>query len=77
MDDVGQQALLRLLVHLLFLIISWWAIQAIRFDPLIKKGKVIQARILMILLTIGLSTLVSNFFLTYLDYSTQLRYLFK
>ncbi|MGC4379094.1 DUF1146 family protein [Fictibacillus sp. Mic-4] len=77
MDDVGQQALLRLLVHLLFLVVSWWAIQAIRFDPLIKKGKVIQARILMILLTIGLSALVSNFFLTYLDYSTQLRYLFK
>lgn len=41
-----------------------------------KKGKVVQARLLMILLTIAIGTAVANFFLDYLNYSQQLPYLF-
>lgn len=75
-EQAGQQALLHILVYLLFLVITWWAMQAIRFDTYIKKGKVIQARVLFVLVTIAVASLVSSFFLTYLNYSTQLKYLF-
>ncbi|WP_420794954.1 DUF1146 family protein [Fictibacillus macauensis] len=67
---------MNLFVYLLFLGMTWWALLAVRFDTFIKKGKVIQARILFILVTIAIASLVSNFFLSYLKYSTQLKYLF-
>jgi uncharacterized integral membrane protein (TIGR02327 family) len=76
MIEIGQQALLHIIVHLLFLVIIWWAMQAINFDRWIKKGKVIQARVLYILLVISLASLASDFFLKYLQYSTNLSQLF-
>jgi len=76
MIPVGQQALLHIIVHLLFLVIAWWALQAVHFDKWIKKGKVMQARVLYIMLVISLTSLVSDFFLKYLQYSTNLGQLF-
>jgi uncharacterized integral membrane protein (TIGR02327 family) len=76
MVEIGQQALLHILVHLLFLVIVWWAMQAINFDAWIKKGKVMEARVLYILLVISLASLTSDFFLKYLQYSTNLSQLF-
>ncbi|MBY6037316.1 DUF1146 family protein [Fictibacillus nanhaiensis] len=76
MIPIGQQALLHIIVHLLFLVIAWWAMQAIHFDSWIKKGKVMQARVLYILLVISLASLASDFFLKYLQYSTNLSQLF-
>ncbi|NEU03194.1 DUF1146 domain-containing protein, partial [Escherichia coli] len=73
---LGQQAAIGIVVHLIFIAVTWWALQAVNIDPLIKKGKVVQARLLMILLTIAIGTAVANFFLDYLNYSQQLPYLF-
>lgn len=75
MVPFGQQALLNILVNLLFVVITWWAIQGIQIERFIKKGRVQQARVLMILLTIAVSSLVSTFFLNYLSWSLQLRHL--
>ncbi len=72
----GQQALLSIISHLLFIVITWWALQAIRIDALIKPNHVWQARVLLILLTIAIGTTVSNFFLDYLIFSQQLPLLF-
>nr|WGD85864.1 DUF1146 family protein [Bacillus subtilis] len=76
MSVLGQQAAIGIVVHLFFIAVTWWALQAVNIDPLIKKGKVVQARLLMILLTIAIGTVVANFFLDYLNYSQQLPYLF-
>ncbi|WLD93142.1 DUF1146 family protein [Alkalihalobacillus sp. AL-G] len=75
MVPFGQQALLNILVNILFVVITWWAIQGIHFEKFIKKGNVQQARVIMILLTIAISSLVSTFFLNYLSWSLQLRLL--
>ncbi|MCC2527768.1 DUF1146 family protein [Bacillus halotolerans] len=76
MNVLGQQAAIGIIVHLIFIAVTWWALQAVNIDPLIRKGKVVQARLLMILLTIAIGTTVGNFFLDYLNYSQQLPYLF-
>lgn len=76
MSVLGQQAAIGIVVNLIFIAVTWWALQAVNIDPLIKKGKVVQARLLMILLTIAIGTAVANFFLDYLNYSQQLPYLF-
>ncbi|MBU7594370.1 DUF1146 family protein [Metabacillus halosaccharovorans] len=76
MPDYGQLALISMIVHLAFIIVTWWALQALNIDKWIKAGKVIQARVLLILLTIAIGSIVSNFFLDYLLWSQQLPTLF-
>jgi uncharacterized integral membrane protein (TIGR02327 family) len=68
----GQQALVSIIVHLLFIGLSWWALQALNFEKLLRKNHVVQARVLYILLAIVLGSTVSNFFLDYLLWSQQL-----
>lgn len=61
MEEIGQQAAVSIIVHLFFIALTWWALLAVNIDPLIRKGKVIQARVLMIIITIAVGSTVSNF----------------
>lgn len=72
----GFQALISIISHLIFIVITWWALQSLNFDQWFKKNHVIQARILIIFLTIIIGSAVSNFFLDYLTWSQQLPALF-
>jgi uncharacterized integral membrane protein (TIGR02327 family) len=72
MNDLGQIALVSILSHLVFIALSWWTLQAIRLEKLLRPNHVLQARILYILLAIFLGSSVSNFFLDYLQWSRQL-----
>ncbi|WLR50699.1 DUF1146 family protein [Bacillus tianshenii] len=74
--DFAQQAMLGMVVHLLFFVITWWALQGIRIDVLIKSGKTGHAKALLILLTIAIGSTVGNFFLDYLFWAKQMKYLF-
>jgi uncharacterized integral membrane protein (TIGR02327 family) len=76
MPDYSQIALISMVVNLAFMIVTWWALQALNIDKLIKPGKVIQARLLLILLTIAIGSMVSSFFLDYFLWSQQLPMLF-
>lgn len=72
MEDFGQMALISILSHLVFIALSWWALQAVRLEKLLKPNHVFQARLLYILLAIFIGSSVSNFFLDYLGWSRQL-----
>ncbi|NMD70096.1 DUF1146 domain-containing protein [Bacillus sp. DNRA2] len=74
--DMGQQALLSIISHLVFIGLAWWAVQALQIEKVIKKNHVIQARVLYIILSIVLGSTVSNFFLDYLLWSQQLPLMF-
>ncbi|MDR6121035.1 putative integral membrane protein (TIGR02327 family) [Bacillus sp. SLBN-46] len=76
-NDFGQLALVSILSHLVFIAISWWALQSIRLEKLIKANHVFQARLLFILLAIFIGSSVSNFFLDYLQWSRQLPLIFN
>ncbi|QOY37223.1 DUF1146 family protein [Anaerobacillus isosaccharinicus] len=76
LEQFGHQALVHLIVSLMFLVIIWWALQAFRFEVLVKNPKSPQGIVLMIITTIALTQLVSTFFLDYLNYSKMLRFLF-
>lgn len=75
--DVGQLAIISIFSHLIFIALTWWALQAINYEKLLRPNHVIQARVLFILLTIFIGSTVSNFFLDYLSFSKQLPYIFK
>ncbi|MEH7352154.1 DUF1146 family protein [Neobacillus drentensis] len=76
-NDFGQMALISILSHLVFIAISWWALQAVRLDKLLRPNHVFQARLLYILLAIFIGSSVSNFFLDYLQWSKQLPLIFN
>ena len=76
MPMLGQQALVSIIVHLLFIAITWWTLQEVRLEALIKQNRVFQGRLLYILLTIAIGSTVANFFLDYLAWSKQLPFLF-
>ncbi|TXK75088.1 DUF1146 domain-containing protein [Paenibacillus sp. N3.4] len=49
--------------------LAWWALQAFRFDVLLKRPKAAQAIMLQILLSIALGHLVASFIIQYLGLS--------
>ncbi|MEE6451463.1 MULTISPECIES: DUF1146 family protein [Bacillaceae] len=74
---IGTEALLAIIVHLFFIILTWWALTAIKWESIMKKGHVAQIRLFMVLLTITISSAVSSFFLDYLQYTKNITYLLK
>jgi uncharacterized integral membrane protein (TIGR02327 family) len=74
---MGQQALTGIIAHLFFIAVTWWALQALHFDKILRSNSVIKARVLYILLTVAIGSVVSNFFLDYLGFANQLPYMFS
>lgn len=72
----GMQALLSVIVHIIFLVVTWWALQSFRMDVFFKDPTDPRAKVLMILVTIAIGSIVGNFFMNYLNWSLQLKYLF-
>lgn len=72
---LGQDAMLGIVSHIAFMAITWRILMGVNVDALIKKGKVFEARMLLILLTIVIGSTVSNVFLQLVSWSKQLQYL--
>ncbi|WP_239255171.1 DUF1146 family protein [Listeria ilorinensis] len=69
---VMEQPITILISHLLFIVITFWALQALNYEKFLKKNRVIQARLLFAILSIVIGYTLSNFFLEYLEASKQL-----
>ena len=75
-QSLGSQAMIGILSHIFFIAISFFALQAFRFDQLFKKGHVFQIQLVYILLSIVIGSTVSNFILDISTWSRQLQYMF-
>ena len=73
--QLGQQAIFGLLSHIFFIGVTFYALQCLRLDQLFKKGKTFQVQLVYILLAIAIGSGVSNFFISFTTWSTQLHYL--
>lgn len=76
MQDLAKEALISMVSHIIFIIITWQVLQSVRLDPIFKKMRSFEAKIVIIFITITIGTTVSNFFLDFLIWSQQLSYLF-
>ena len=74
-SQFGHEALISIISHLVFMAVAFWALQALNFEKFLRANHVFQARLLYILLTIVIGSVVSNFFLDYLLWSQQLKFL--
>ncbi|HLS20054.1 MAG TPA: DUF1146 family protein [Bacillota bacterium] len=76
MVSIGQIAIISILSHIIFIYITWKLIvAAVNIDPLIHKGAVKEARLLILFITIVIGSGVSRFFLDILRWSQDLIYL--
>ncbi|MFP4975405.1 DUF1146 family protein [Paenibacillus sp. CN-4] len=74
--SIGTNGLVSMLISLLCVAISWWALQNLKLDLFIRYPKSPQGRLLHLLLAIVIGRLVAGFFLDYLGWSGQIRHLF-
>ena len=73
----GEQAVIAILVNIFFIGISFYALQALMVDKIIKKNRVFQAQLFYILASIMIGSPVANFFLNLTSWSNQLQFLFN
>jgi len=76
MQSIAYTSLISIFSHILFIYLTWRVLIAVNVEPLIRKNKVTEARLLLILVTIAIGTTVSNFVLDILQWSQNLVYLF-
>lgn len=77
MVKIGQLAIVGILSHIIFIYLTWRVIvAAINIEPLIRKGRVTEARIFILFISIVIGSGVSRFFLDILQWSQDLMYLF-
>jgi uncharacterized integral membrane protein (TIGR02327 family) len=60
-------------IYIITLFASIYALSGVNFDGFIKKNKAIEARVLVILLSICTSYLVTNFITDFLNASTIIK----
>ncbi|WP_391119974.1 DUF1146 family protein [Psychrobacillus sp. L3] len=73
----GEQAIIAILANVFFIGISFYALQAIMIEKVIKKNRVFQAQLFYILASILIGSTVANFFLNLTAWSNQLQFLFN
>lgn len=76
-QSIGLQAAVGLFSHILFIGITFYALQGLRLEQLFKKGHTFQIQITYILLSIAIGTSVSKFLIEFTGWSKQLVYLFN
>ncbi|MCK0470052.1 DUF1146 family protein [Halalkalibacter sp. APA_J-10(15)] len=77
LEGFGQQAMLAIVINVFFIAVTWWALQSFRFDLFVKDPEGPRAKVLMIIVTIAIAQLVSQFFLDYMYSSQMLRYIWE
>lgn len=58
-----------IILSLVFIWLSWWALQSLRFDVFLRNPNGAQAKLLQVMLSIVIGYEVSRFFLDYLGWS--------
>ncbi|MEF3305132.1 DUF1146 family protein [Paenibacillus sp. GYB003] len=74
--SLGLTGLVSILVVLLSIALSWWALQQFRFDLFLKQPKSAPAKMLQVLLSVVLGYQVARFVLDYFNWSQLLKGMF-
>lgn len=67
MQFFGIDAVIRIICHMMFIYVSFWAMQSIRIEQFFKAHQTSQVRLLIVLISIVIGFTVSSFFLEFLS----------
>ncbi len=73
---VSVGGLVSIIVSLFCIWLSWWALQNLKLDLVIRNPKGTQGKLLHVLLAVVLGHFVAGFLLDYLTWSQMLRFMF-
>jgi uncharacterized integral membrane protein (TIGR02327 family) len=73
---ISTSGMVSMIVSLLCVVLSWWALQNLKLDLVIRYPKSPQGRLLHLLLAIVLGHFVAGFLLDYLSWSGLMRNMF-
>ncbi|SDB81419.1 conserved hypothetical integral membrane protein [Pelagirhabdus alkalitolerans] len=76
LQELGTQAMVNIASHIIFIVITWQLLQAVRFDEIFKKDRVFEARLLMVFITIVIGSTVSHFFIDLISWTQQVIFMF-
>lgn len=75
--QAGQQALVGVTAYIIFIGISFYALQGLRIEQLFKKGKTFQIQLFYVIISIAIGTTVADFFINFLTWSRTIPYIFN
>ena len=75
--QAGQQALVSVTAYIVFIGISFYALQGIRIEQLFKKGKTFQIQLFYIVMSITIGSTVADFFINFTSWSGKITYIFN
>ena len=75
--QAGQQAIMNVLAYIIFIGISFYALQGLRIEQLFKKGRTFQIQLFYVLISIVIGSSVADFFINFLDWSQTIPYIFN
>src|SRR5690625_158734 len=75
-QELGVQAMVNISSHLIFIIITWQLLRAVRIEEIFKKNRIVEARILIAFITIAIGSTVSHFFIDLIHWMQQILYIF-
>lgn len=76
MDTIGLMGLISLISHTFFIGMTWYVMQGINFEVIVRKHRVLEAQIFLIFIAIVIGSMVSNFILDMIRWSQDLIFLF-
>ncbi|SCW58313.1 conserved hypothetical integral membrane protein [Paenibacillus tianmuensis] len=68
--SMGLKGMINIVVVLVFIGVSWWALQELKLEMILRRPKSAQAKMLQILLSIALGYQIARFVIDYLEWST-------
>ncbi|MCI1284345.1 DUF1146 family protein [Lacticaseibacillus songhuajiangensis] len=74
-QSFGVNAVLTIFSHLIFIVMVWRTLIALRFDKLLKPNRVREGQLLLFFVAVGLGYLVSSCFLALIAAVRNLAYL--
>ncbi len=75
--QLALSGLINIFISIVCIVIVWWILLGMRIELLFKSNRVVQARALMVLLSIVLGHQLASFFIDYLSWSRLITQLFS
>jgi uncharacterized integral membrane protein (TIGR02327 family) len=76
-SSLGLTALLNMVLTIVLIVISWWALQSVKFDIFLRNVNGGQAKLLHVLLAVVIGHGVAQFFIAYMSWTNFLPYIFR
>ncbi|GAB6991300.1 DUF1146 family protein [Paenibacillus pini] len=73
---LGSSGLIAIIVSLICIGLSFWALQNLKLDLIVRQHKGPQGRLLHLLLAIVLGHFVAKFIIDYLSWSQMIKFMF-